>query len=141
MKKNPGGRPSKFRGEYCAMLIKHMGVDGLSYESFAGVIEVDRDTLYHWETKYPKFSDAKKLAVSKNKVFWEKIGMAGMAGQIPGFNATLWIFNMKNRHGWRDRIETDNKHQIDGKLNINANVVALIEQYEGSGTDQDPEDC
>ncbi len=139
MSKNKGGRPTKFKPEYCEMLIKHMGTSGLSYETFAPTIGVDRDTLYHWETKHPKFSDAKKTALAQNKLFWEKIGLAGMTGQVPGFNATLWIFNMKNRHGWRDRIETENKTTIDAKMNLNGHIVNLIEQYERDA-DEDPED-
>lgn len=139
MSKNKGGRPSKFKPEYCEMLIKHMGTDGLSYETFAVVIGVNVDTLYHWETTRPGFSEAKKRAFSQNKLFWEKMGIAGMVGKVPGFNATLWIFNMKNRHGWRDRIETENKTTLDAKVNLNGQIVQLIEEFEAGGG-KDPED-
>lgn len=139
-KKNKGGRPTKYRPEYCAALLKHMGEDGLSYETFAAVIGVNVDTLYAWEGRFPEFSEAKKTAFLKNRLFWEKAGLMGMAGKIPGFNATLWIFNMKNRHGWRDRIETENRTELTGKVNLNANVVGLIETLEGDPS-SDPEDC
>ncbi len=140
--KNKGGRPSKYKPEYCAALIKHMGVDLLSYETFAAIVKVNVDTLYQWEGVHPEFSEAKKQAFLENKLGWEKIGMMGMAGKIAGFNATLWIFNMKNRHQWRDRIETENKTTMTGdlKVNLNANVVGLIEAIE-KGQLPDPEDC
>lgn len=137
--KKKNGRPTKFKPEYCPGLLKHMGIDGLSYETYAAVVGVNIDTLYHWEGLHPEFSEAKKLAFLQNKLFWERLGMAGMAGKIPGFNATVWIFNMKNRHQWRDRIETENKTTIDGKLNLNANVVGLIEQIEQDNL-PDPDD-
>lgn len=41
------------------------------------------------------------------RVFWEGKGVDGMLGKIPGFSAATWIFNMKNRFGWRDKSETD----------------------------------
>lgn len=39
------------------------------------------------------------------RYFWENIGMKGMKGEIPNFNSTVWIFNMKNRFNWTDKRE------------------------------------
>jgi hypothetical protein len=89
---------------------------GLSFESFAAVIGVNRDTLYAWCDAHSEFSDAKKRGDAASLLWWEKIGKAAMIGQamtthdgklisFNNFNATIWIFNMKNRHGWRDRRE------------------------------------
>lgn len=103
---NPVGRPTKYKEEYCDMLIRHME-SGLSFDSFAAVIKVNRDSLYEWVKVHPEFSDAQKEAYSQNLLFWEKIGISGMVGRIPDFNATVWIFNMKNRHGWRDKQDVD----------------------------------
>lgn len=137
---NGGGRPTKYRGEYCQELIEHMGNQGLSYESFAGVIGVSIQTLYEWEAKHKRFFEAKQEAFAKNRVWWERVGAAGMAGKIPGFNSTVWVFSMKNRHGWRDRIETENKTQIEAKVNLNGHIVNLVEEFEAGGG-ADPEDC
>lgn len=141
-KKRPEGRPSKYKPEYCAMLLKHMGTEGLSYESFAATIGVSRDTLYHWESLYPRFSYTKRLAIDANLLLWEKLGIAGMTGKIPGFNAPVWNVNMKNRHGWRERVQTENNTTVTGSVdvNLNASIVNLIEELERDSS-QDPEDC
>ena len=94
-----GGQPTKYREEYCQKLIDHMA-KGLSYESFAAIIGVHRDTLYEWEKKHDVFSDSKKIGLGKCLLFYETIGIQGMMGKIAGFNATTWIFKMKNRFGW-----------------------------------------
>lgn len=99
-KKN--GRPTKFREEYCEMLIEHMS-KGLSYESFSATCNTHRDTLYHWETIHPSFSDAKKEGNEKRLAFYEKLGLKGMTGKIEKFSAAMWIFYMKNVHKWTDR--------------------------------------
>lgn len=75
---------------------------GLSFESFASVAGVHRDTLYEWLAKHREFSDAKKRGEALSLRQWEQLGIDGMLGKVKGFNATIWIFNMKNRFRWRD---------------------------------------
>lgn len=95
------GQPTRYKPEYCAQLIAHMS-SGLSFETFAAVIKVNQDTIHEWAKVHPEFSEAKKEAWSQNMLFWERVGMTGMAGKIQGFNAAVYIFNMKNRFKWRD---------------------------------------
>ena len=95
---------SKYKPEYDQLLLDHLS-EGYSFESFAAIAKVNRDTLYEWEKKHKSFAEAKQLGVAKSLLFWEKMGMAGMVGKIDKFNVTSWIFNMKNRFGWRDRQE------------------------------------
>jgi hypothetical protein len=99
-----GGRPSKYKKEYCEQLLEH-GKKGLSLETFAGQIGVDRDTLKEWAKKHKEFSAAKKKFEDLSQFVWEQYGIAGMVGKIKGFNAAVWIFNMKNRFSWRDKRE------------------------------------
>lgn len=96
------GRPTKYKVEYCEMLVEHMS-EGLSFESFASKVDSHRETLYSWAKKYEDFANAKKKGKEKCLEFWESMGRSGAAGKLPGFNAAAWIFNMKNRFLWRDR--------------------------------------
>ena len=98
------GRPTKYKPEYCQMLIEHAR-QGLSFESFAAVINVNIDTIYHWCTLFPEFSEAKKMATCHSRLFWESMGVSGVKGFIPNFSTSGWIFNMKCRFGWRDGSE------------------------------------
>jgi len=123
------GRPTKFKPEYCQLLVDHMG-SGLTFESFAGTIDVDRATIYAWVDSYQDFHDAKKCGASASLLWSEKFGRAGMGGQLSRnakkvthkdkdgnvtkieetseravFSAAAWIFGMKNKHNWTDRRE------------------------------------
>jgi len=109
------GRPTKFREEYCYDLVEHMAL-GMSYESFAGKIRVNRDTLYHWEKLFPQFSDAKKMGRDACLFAWEKVGM-NQAVKGKG-NAATWIFNMKNRFNWTDKNEIKNSYDQDSKQTL-----------------------
>jgi transcriptional regulator with XRE-family HTH domain len=117
----PAGAPTKYDPKYCGQLIAHMA-GGLSYESFAAVVGVRRSTLYNWEKENPEFLDAKEKGVDLNLLFYERLGRAALVGQeitigkkkikLKNFNTTLWIFNMKNRHGWRDKQDLDHTHHF-----------------------------
>lgn len=98
------GRPTRYKSAYCQELITHMS-DGGSFETFAGKLGVARSTLYDWTKKYSEFSKAKNVGLEQAYLWWEEIGKSGITGQIKSFNVTGWIFTMKNRFGWRDRLE------------------------------------
>lgn len=101
----PRGRPPiEFKPEYCDMLTTHMS-QGYSFETFAADIDVCKDTLYAWVDQYPEFSDAKKRAFIKCQKFWESLGIGAACGEIKFFDTGSWIFNMKNRFKWTDKME------------------------------------
>lgn len=105
-KKGPGGRPTLYRQEYCALLIEHCE-KGLSFEAFAGLIGVAVDTINEWANVHPEFSASKKVASAKCRIFWERMGIRIAAGQLKNANAAVYIFNMKNRFRWRDRWDNE----------------------------------
>ena len=113
------GRPSKFREEYCEMLIQHMAM-GMTYTSFAGHpdVRVNVDTLYQWEKDNPQFSEAKSIAKPASEYYMLELAHSQM---IDGkMNNTAWVFMMKNMHGWRDKQEqvgeTNHKITLNYKL-------------------------
>lgn len=114
------GRPSGFKKAYCKMLVEHMR-QGLSFEAFAGKIGKCEKTLFNWLELYPDFLQSKKEGTAAARLFWERMGIEGISGNIQGFNATTWIFNMKNRFGWRDR--HDLEHSASGNAQLQVQVI------------------
>lgn len=114
--KRSHGRPTKYDEKYNEMLIEHMA-QGFSFESFAGVIEVNQDTLHEWKKVHPSFSEAKKIAFGKCQVFWEKIGIDGCwnTPDGPNLNTGVWVFNMKNRFRWTDKVEVNGSKEEEVK--------------------------
>jgi hypothetical protein len=84
------------------MLADHLK-EGLSMESFGGVVHVSRDTIYEWLKVHKEFSDTKNAYEDAGRLLLEKIGMNGMLGKVKNFNTVAWIFIMKNRFKWRDK--------------------------------------
>jgi len=106
------GRPTKYKPEYCQMLIDHMA-EGLSFDAFAGKLGLERKTLYNWAKRYPEFKEAKQIGWDKNLFFWEKVGIDGILGRIKNFNAVAYIFNKKCRFPeWRERNSEEGQARI-----------------------------
>jgi hypothetical protein len=97
------GRPSKYDPKFCDLLVDHMS-KGFSFESFAGLINVRTQTIYNWLKSEPNFLEAKSIAFERSRLFWEDVGIKHIKNIYQGdnLNTTLWIFNMKNRFGWKD---------------------------------------
>jgi hypothetical protein len=132
------GRPSKYEERFCQMLTEHMA-SGLSYLSFAAIIDVHEDTLYEWEKVHPNFSEAKKKGFSRNRLFWEKLGVdyithtdSKIGDSSPKLNSSVYIFNMKNRFPkeWREKIELsgDTEKPLAITLNYDRKKKPKLEQ-------------
>ncbi len=85
---------------YCAHIAK-----GYSDASFHNPCTVR--TIMQMLKDFPEEFDDEALAIAKAKgIFrWEQIGRLGALGKVSNFNAASWIFNVKNRLGWKDKTE------------------------------------
>lgn len=108
--KNKGGRPTKYKEEYCEKVIEVMR-EGASKVEFCAEIGISKQTFYEWLGIHKEFSDSVKVAELLSQAWWERKGRQATFNS-EGFNATSYIFNMKNRFkdDWRDKQEVDTKH-------------------------------
>lgn len=115
------GRPTKYDPKYCQMIIDFMS-KGKSLTAFAGEINVVVSTVYEWEKKYPDFSEATKVARQKCQKWWEDQGQIGlfMGKEDGSFSQSAWIFNMKARFGYRDKVEVEQK--VEGSIKLSYNL-------------------
>lgn len=111
------GRPTKYKEEYCQKLIDHMA-EGYSFDSFAGIVDVNIDTLYEWAKVHVEFSDAKSIGTAKSMAWWERIGRMGMINEIPFFNDRIWRLNMINRFRsqWSDGTKNENNDKVKQEI-------------------------
>lgn len=117
--KSKGGRPTKYKEEYCEMLIDHLA-SGKPFRSFGRKIGVSVETIYEWTRKHPEFLDALKDGRLDGYEKYLELITQGARGEIQGFNATAAIWFGKNVYKWTDRIE----QKVDAKITLEN----LIEQ-------------
>lgn len=133
-KKNPVGRPTKYKKRYCEDLVSYFDIDAFRVEKkrvnikglvteipmevvnppptvagFCRSIGIHKDTFYEWVKKYPDFSDAYKKAEACQEDIIIKNTMLGKYEKI------FSIFFLKANKKWRDSDKVD----IENGLNIN----------------------
>lgn len=130
------GQPTKYKKQYCNMLIDHMS-KGYSFETFAAVIDVDRDTIFEWRHVHPDFSDAFRRAKDKCQMFWESKGIDHLIDTTEStregnssvttskkISAAVYALNMANRFGWyssKKEISGDEKKPLNITMNYERN--------------------
>lgn len=123
---------SLYKPEYCEQLIAHMA-KGYSFETFGADISVSRRTLYNWEEAHPDFKEAKEIGYLKCQKWWETQGVDGVWNHFEQstLNTGVFVFNMKNRFGWRDAHKID----VDGKLTLEQLVLGSYPKDDGKNND------
>jgi len=90
-----------------AKSILKLAEEGASDVELRLKLDISDDLWYRWIEEEPEFSRTIKKCKMLCQVWWERQGRKMTTGEAQG-NATTWIFNMKNRFKWTDRVEQDN---------------------------------
>lgn len=109
------GRPTKYDPAFCDRVIE-LGAEGKTLAAMADDLDIDRSTLNDWCENNAEFSRAVARGLDKAQAWWENKGQSATFGAFPGFNATSYIFQMKNRfkEDWRDKVESE----VNGNLTV-----------------------
>ena len=100
-------------------LIRHME-EGGSFESFAGVLEVEVKTLQHWLEIRPNFKRAYDLAWPKFRLYWEN----QLKGANKNANASVLKMIMQNYFDWH---VSDAKNDKDDKEKFTQIVMERLD--------------
>ncbi len=71
---------SKYKPEYCELLIEHMA-GGFSFDSFGAKVRCGGRTLYDWLVKHEDFNTAYTMAKHEALEFYEKHLVAKVTGK------------------------------------------------------------
>lgn len=90
-----GGRPSKYRPEFCELVIE-VGSYGGWLSEMAEACDVSRNTMDTWAGAHPEFLEALTRAKQKAQAWFEIEGRKGLTADK--FNSSLWSKQMSARH-------------------------------------------
>jgi DNA-binding XRE family transcriptional regulator len=130
---------TKYKPEFSIEVIR-MGQEGRSKAAMAACFGVSEKTMDNW-TKNPdnfEFKDALEIAMAASEAYWEDIGIKGAKGILPKFNASAWIFCMKNRFRNNYKDTMDSNIDVTGSMKgmtdaeLDATIKALVARKETS---------
>lgn len=99
--KDQGGRPSKFKKEHIGEILDLMQ-QGYTNTRICATLNIPGATFYRWINENEDMKEAYEIGKEKREAWWEEVGMAGMMGKIPRFNATVYDKLTKQKLNWKD---------------------------------------
>lgn len=88
-----------------------------AYEEGAADVEIARllkitiARFYELAEESPAFAEFVERGRTLSQAWWYEKGRTGLYSK--DFNTALWNFNMKNRYGWADKVDTSDKTNSD----------------------------
>lgn len=107
----------KKRKAVCKALCAHLE-NGRTMDCFPPLA---KSNIYRYMKDHPEDFPEEVIEEARRKGNDELLGKGedGMMGRIPGFNATVWIFMMKNKCNWKDRQDAEIEQITPPIININ----------------------
>ncbi len=107
---------TKELGDDLSEKLPEMYASGESHPEVARKLGFGKSSFYKLVELSTKFADAKKEGEYISEAWWNELGRKGAKdGDI---NPPVWIFNMKNKFGWKDKTETDTTIKAEVKVDI-----------------------
>ena len=120
--KRPVGRPSKYKPEFCEMIV-NLAKTGAGWAEWALACEADRASLFRWAEEHEDFRTALSCAKLEEQAWWEKEGRAGMRAEK--FNALVWKVSMQARFrdDYTERQATEVSGPNGGAIKVESKTV------------------
>lgn len=101
---------------------------GAGMKELAHYLGVSRQTIYTWcdathKQYHRPFAEAVELGRELSEAWWMRFGRLAMMGRVRAAAPAWWIFNMKNRFGWKDRVEVAGSE--DAPLHVTQRIFLL----------------
>lgn len=129
-RKEPFGRPTKYKQEYCDVVIK-LGKEGFSKAEMAEYIDVDFYTLENWAENNEDFFIAFTRAREYSQSWWERTARKNLISpRGETFNSSLWSRSMSARFpdDYREKSITATAESGDQKIEV------VIKSYEDNAS-------
>ena len=129
----PAGQPTKYKPEYCDLIIEVAEKGGWLCE-MAEACDVHRNSFDNWAEVHPEFLEALQRARQKAQAWFEREGREGLKAER--FNAPLWQKHMSARHRkeYTERRDVDHTSS-DGSMSPAQSQDAVLAAMERKHND------
>lgn len=128
MAKNPVGRPTKYKEEYCDLVddylkerideevsVNKVKVKLPTIEGYARYIDTPLSTLYDWKNEHEEFSESLEKIILEQKQRLLDMGLSG------DYNSTIAKLILSSNHGMTERTDITSKEETLKTINVITN--------------------
>ena len=83
------------------------------------------DLWDRWIKEEEVFSETIKMGKILSEAWWSRSGRKNLENK--DFSYTGWYMNMKNRFGWADKVQNDNKNESTLNVTISKDLDELLD--------------
>lgn len=105
--------------------LKRESQQGASHAELYSALGISKDFYHRLRHRSAFFEKEVQRAQDRAEAWWMKLGRGAAAGKMPGMNAAVWIFNMKNRFAWKDKKDLGVGDGEGGPAKIQIEVVGV----------------
>lgn len=110
------GRKTKYRKEMAEEL-PEMFSEGQDVAEVTAKLGITHETFKKWVREKPEFADAYAKGKALSKAWWLTLGRESAKGNVDA-PPSYWVFNMKNKFGWRDNPPEEQRDAAPVTINI-----------------------
>lgn len=119
--------------------VRDLYAEGASDAEVAAFLNITTKEFYKQMADSRPFAVLVEMGRTLAMAWWEK--QARLNVKNKGFNTPLWVFTMKNKFGWADKVETTNtsentNYDVDSlRENITKEMAKFVKRYTPELTD------
>lgn len=103
----PATPPKRYTPDIGELMVIMARAEGAPFVACLAEVGLSKSRADKWLLRYPHFAECKERAEGEAIRFWHKIGVLGVAGQIPRFNSDVWKMYMKNLARFVDKVDVN----------------------------------
>ena len=110
-----GGRPTKYKPEYCKDIVDYLS-QGRAIVEFCAKIGISVQTLHRWREAHPEFSDAYEEAKAKCEAWWANVVIDAIHRNSKGetiIDTNLYKWITAARFKWGQETTVNHNHNIE----------------------------
>lgn len=119
--KHAGGRPTKYRKEYCQRIVE-LGQNGDNpLVSLACELTVAKSTVQDWFEAFPEFGASYQTAKAACEQFWLNLSKNRASGSQVTGSDTMIKFMLSAAHGYREKTDVTSE--------INQTTTIVVQEF------------
>jgi len=117
---------TSYKPEMCEKMLPFFA-QGMDVPEVAKELGISKRSFYRYIEQHEEFAQAYEDGKAMSEAWWHKQGRLAVSDPEHKINATIWIFAMKNKFGWRDKQDLEHSGPNGGPIQSKQTIEWTIQ--------------